>query len=169
MCTYYYLHHHHLAPCARPVDIVVSYAYCQDATDVCYPEHATAAAAGGLSNSQQQQQQQQQPCQKLYFDPAQSVLDYSDPCASGGCLASPECASGACRLEDLGGRWMCCACRRRGNRFRWCRHPKRKSPDTFCYHTCCHNCTRDPATGDGDGDGGGDAAAAATSSSSRRR
>ncbi|KAL8344267.1 hypothetical protein RB601_004683 [Gaeumannomyces tritici] len=165
MCTYYYLHHHHLVPCTRPVDMVVSYAYCQDATDV---SHTAQTAVIGDSSSNHQQQQRQ-PCQRLCFDPAQPVLDYSDPCASGGCLASPECASGACRLEDLGGRWTCCACGRGGNRFRWCRHPKRRSPDTFCYHTCCHNCTRDPSAGDGGGGDGGDASTGSSSSSSRRR
>jgi len=63
----------------------------------------------------------QVPCGDVDFDQALSV-DYMDPCATGGCLASPECSSGGCRLEQLDGRWTCCQCGRGGNEYRWCRH-----------------------------------------------
>ncbi|KLU85701.1 hypothetical protein MAPG_04722 [Magnaporthiopsis poae ATCC 64411] len=112
MCTYYYLHYHHLAPCTRPIDIALSYAFCQDATSIISSSEqqqttaASTAAGSRTSSSSQQQQQQQQPCQELYFDPSHSPA-----------------------------------------------YRKRKSPDTFCYHTCCHNCTRDAAATGGGGDG----------------
>jgi hypothetical protein len=42
--------------------------------------------------------------------------------ATGGCLMSPDCESGACRLTLLGGRWMCCQCGGRGNGETWCEY-----------------------------------------------
>lgn len=163
MCTYYYLHHHHITPCTRTIDIVVHYGFCPAATMGTAPSgdssgpfstastsaaetaKETSPGAGSSVTSGFQdlrQNQVQTPCSNLYFDPSQSV-DYSDPCASGGCLASPNCSSGACRLEQLNGRWTCCLCGRGGNRYRWCRHRMRRSPDTFCYHVCCGDCTAD--------------------------
>src|SRR5689334_1074077 len=133
MCTYYYLHHHHISPCTRDIDIVVHYVFCSAAgtsvtqsTDHSSPfspssststpgaagktdANSTTAAASNTSHPAIQT-----PCSNLYFDPSQSV-DYSDPCASGGCLASPDCSSGACRLEQLNGRWTCCRCGQGGN------------------------------------------------------
>jgi hypothetical protein len=168
MCTYYYLHHHHISPCTRDIDIVVHYVFCPaastipvQAADYSSPFIATSTAStpvlraenrgenfpattsSATSESQDQSQTPvQTPCSKLYFDPSQSV-DYNDPCASGGCLASPDCSSGACRLEQLNGHWACCRCGQGGNRYRWCRHRMRRSPDTFCYHVCCGDCTAD--------------------------
>jgi hypothetical protein len=94
----------------------------------------------------------QVPCGDVDFDQALSV-DYMDPCATGGCLASPECSSGGCRLEQLDGRWTCCQCGRGGNEYRWCRHRMRKSPDTFCYHVCCVDCRADADVEISGGDG----------------
>lgn len=169
MCTYYYLHHHHIPPCTRDIDIVVHYVFCPAAgtvppqsTDTSRPFFAastTAAKPGdtvdpstAICASASQDPSHagaaavQTPCSNLYFDPSQSV-DYSDPCASGGCLTSPDCSSGACRLEQLNGRWTCCRCGQGGNRFRWCRQRMRRSPDTFCYHVCCGDCTADEVEG----------------------
>ena len=80
---------------------------------------------------------------------SETVFDYNDPCATGGCLLSQGCGSGQCRLEQLGGRWVCCRCRRGGNSFRWCAHPMRRVPDTLCYHTVCLGCWADPDSGQG--------------------
>ncbi|KAK0720310.1 hypothetical protein B0H67DRAFT_599826 [Lasiosphaeris hirsuta] len=123
MCNYYYLHHHHMPPCNRDIDMVVHYVFCK---------RASTDASGS-----------KQPCNKLQYDETQNI-DYNDPCASGGCLASPDCSSGACRLAELDGRWRCCQCNRGGNEHRWCRHRMRGSPDTFCYHVCCAKCQADP-------------------------
>ncbi|KAK1835903.1 hypothetical protein QBC39DRAFT_388377 [Podospora conica] len=122
MCYYYYGHHHHLPPCTRDIDIAVYYSFCRA---------ATVDAAGT-----------QQPCSYLQYDDTQ-IIDYQDPCATGGCMPSPECETGGCRLLQLNGRWKCCQCRRGGNEGRMCRHPMRGSPDTFCYHNCCPNCQAD--------------------------
>jgi hypothetical protein len=155
MCTYYYLHHHHISPCTRDIDIVVHYVFCPAANTVSAQsadcsgpftatkaENTTWSSPGTTNISGTQDPLPPTPCSNLYFDPSQSV-DYSDPCASGGCLASPDCSSGACRLEQLNGRWTCCRCGQRGNRYRWCRHRMRRSPDTFCYHVCCGDCAAD--------------------------
>jgi hypothetical protein len=123
MCIYYYLHHHHVTPCTRSVNLYVYWDYCLGA--VTDPDGKVTV-----------------PCQQTYFDSVQSV-DIGDPCATGGCLVSPECASGACRLEDLNGLWVCCQCGRGRNYLTWCRHKMKKCPDTFCYHTVCQDCKVD--------------------------
>jgi len=117
MCNFYYLHLHHLDTCTRRIEFVVNYDFCASAV----VDPATS---------------QQKPCQALFYDHGRSgVLDYDNPCASGGCLASPDCSSGACRLEQLNGRWLCCRCGRGGNTQNWCRHPLKRSPDTFCEYS----------------------------------
>ncbi|SPQ21340.1 f20513cf-f3a1-40d5-a72e-6fe5cc121e85 [Thermothielavioides terrestris] len=100
--------------------MVVHYNYCPDAT--------TDPTTGAT-----------QPCERTTFGDGDASLlnnqvDYNDPCATGGCLLSPECTSGLCRLAQLGGRWACCACGGRANEQRWCRQRPPASPDTFCYH-----------------------------------
>ncbi|TLS25205.1 hypothetical protein PpBr36_07911 [Pyricularia pennisetigena] len=165
MCTSYYVHYHHLPTCYRPIHIALEYAFCPAATEAATTttttstsspqQQGTAAAAAAASqdyqDGQQQRRQQRQPCQALHHDPWASV-DLADPCAAGGCFSvSPECGSGLCRLNDLGGCWACCSCGRGGNTYRWCRHMMKKSPDTFCYHTCCETCTADPVSGGGGG------------------
>jgi len=123
MCIYYYVHHHHFHPCNRAIDIVVHYIFCAAATmDAATGDH--------------------QPCQDQSYDPVQSV-DYNNPCASGGCLASPDCIAGLCRLDQLNRLWICCRCNRGGNVFRFCSHRMRGAPDTFCYHICCGECQPD--------------------------
>ena len=138
MCRYYYLHHHHLAPCTRAPDIVVHYAYCAGATAAAPTSSSSSTATGttgtaATSNatagsstdtspispppdpsspaslSASDRIPALQPCDSLSFDPSQSV-DCTDPCATGGCLVSPDCTSGNCRLRDVGGRWTCCRC-----------------------------------------------------------
>ncbi|ERT00609.1 uncharacterized protein SPSK_08099 [Sporothrix schenckii 1099-18] len=126
MCTYYYLHRHHTPPCDRIIDYVMQYGFCT---------HATMDPTTGLAL----------PCENLCFDQEQSV-DYNNPCAMGGCTESPDCSSGACRLAELNGIWVCCECNRGGNVYRWCGHRMRSSPDTLCYHVCCKNCQPDEAS-----------------------
>ncbi|CAK7229248.1 hypothetical protein SCUCBS95973_007155 [Sporothrix curviconia] len=123
MCTYYYLHRHHLPTCSRTIDYVMQYGFC---------EQATVDPSTGMAL----------PCDNICFDHDQSV-DYNDPCAMGGCTESPDCSSGACRLAELNGMWICCECHRGGNVYRWCDHRMRSSPDTLCYHVCCKNCQPD--------------------------
>ncbi|KAF3760328.1 hypothetical protein M406DRAFT_343443 [Cryphonectria parasitica EP155] len=131
MCTYYYLHYHHIYPCTRDIEFVIHYIYCQDATF----DQAT---------------QTQQPCPNIsYHDQANGNpgIDFTNPCASGGCLASPDCSLGRCRLQELGGLWICCRCGFGGNRYPCCYHLMRRSPDSLCYHQCCQDCQPDLRTG----------------------
>ncbi|KAI1076682.1 hypothetical protein F5B20DRAFT_584102 [Whalleya microplaca] len=141
MCTYYYLHYHHLAPCAREIEYAVQYAFCVNSTYTPAHHHHTRP----LGNDEGQQGVQQ-PCEALTYAPECNPtegIDYNDPCATGGCLVSQQCSSGGCRLEDLGGSWVCCQCARGGNTYRWCVHPMRKIPDALCYHAVCQNCRSD--------------------------
>ncbi|KAI1817226.1 hypothetical protein GGS20DRAFT_81638 [Poronia punctata] len=185
MCTYYYLHYHHVAPCTRGVDYTVQYSFCEKATlEILSETNPLGASTFNTRSSrnghnqghvcghgsyqhqnqdqdqqwqypyhehQQQQQQQQQelvqqPCDNLShapeYDPVMGI-DFTNPCATGGCLVSQHCASGGCRLDDLGGRWVCCRCSSGGNTFRWCVHPMRKVPDALCYHVVCRDCRMD--------------------------
>ncbi|KAK8013615.1 hypothetical protein PG991_009208 [Apiospora marii] len=75
----------------------------------------------------------------------EAAFDYSDPCALGGCLVLQGCGSGQCQLEQLGGRWTCCRCRRSGSTFRSCAHPMRRVSDTLCHHTVCLGCWAGPS------------------------
>ncbi|KAG7289409.1 hypothetical protein NEMBOFW57_005780 [Staphylotrichum longicolle] len=111
------------------------------------------------------------PCENTVFDDdsAQVQVDTSNPCASGGCLPSPDCSSGGCRLAQLGGRWACCLCGGRGNEYRWCQHQMRTSPDTFCYHVCCEGCWADPwPTNSSSSASGGSGPGSGSSKRSRR-
>lgn len=73
--------------------MVVHYSYCPD---------AIATSDGGLL-----------PCNNpaQWDETTQAAMmvglagDYDDPCATGGCLVSPDCSSGGCRVGELGGRW----------------------------------------------------------------
>lgn len=67
-------------------------------------------------------------------------------CDMAGCLISPRCSAGSCRLEDLGGRWKCCRCERGANLFTTCVHPMKNIPDTLCYHIVCQECQPDDAS-----------------------
>ncbi|ROV92873.1 hypothetical protein VSDG_06336 [Cytospora chrysosperma] len=89
MCTYYYLHHHHSAPCTRDIEFAFHYVFCPAATfdETC---------------------RKWDPCQSVsYYDQQNGNpgVDFNNPCASGGCLASAECSLGQCRLEELNGLW----------------------------------------------------------------
>lgn len=138
MCIYYYLHHHHSAPCTRDIEFVIHYVFCPAATlDETFQ---TLSACADTS----------------YFDEQSGSLgiDFNNPCASGGCLASPKCSRGACRLEELNGLWVCCRCGLGGNTYPVCYHPMKKSPDSLCYHKCCLGCNPDVAAGSGAGRAG---------------
>lgn len=138
MCIYYYLHHHHSAPCTRDIEFVIHYVFCPAATlDATFQ---TWSACPDTS----------------YFDEQSGSLgiDFNNPCASGGCLASPKCSRGACRLEELNGLWVCCRCGLGGNTYPVCYHPMKKSPDSLCYHKCCLGCEPDVAGGPGAGGAG---------------
>lgn len=164
MCTYYYLHYHHTHPCTRDVEYTLQYDCCENATMVrSIPSPSSPIGNANTSNgdrpsaprssssataSAQAPEYVQQPCASLMYAPEYnlaegSMIDYANPCATGGCLMSPGCSSGTCRLEDLGGRWVCCRCSRGGNTFRWCAHPMKKVPDTMCYHVVCNGCWAD--------------------------
>jgi hypothetical protein len=141
MCTYYYLHYHHVEPCSRGVDWELQYRYCPRST-------VAPASSSPLSHqfSGEEPQTVQVPCDELTHAPEcnpNEGIDYDDPCANGGCLMSQQCTSGGCRLEDLNGRWFCCRCTRGGNTFSSCFHPMRRVPDTLCYHTVCQSCWAD--------------------------
>ncbi|KAI1767980.1 hypothetical protein GGR53DRAFT_53713 [Hypoxylon sp. FL1150] len=143
MCTYYYLHYHHLAPCARDVEYTIHYCYCANSISVT-PDANVFGSTGDV------EQWVQQPCEALTYaaeyDLVDSGLDHSNPCAGGGCLISQQCSSGGCRLQDLGGSWTCCQCNRGGNTFRWCVQPMKKIPDALCYHAVCQNCRPDSSS-----------------------
>ncbi|KAL2268906.1 hypothetical protein VTJ83DRAFT_3752 [Remersonia thermophila] len=129
MCTWSYAHYHHLPPCNRSIEMAVNYSYCQFATK--------DPTTGGFI-----------PCESTHFGDDVALLnqiDYNDPCAIGGCLISPDCHMGVCRVAQLGGRWICCQCGGQGNESRQCMHRMRSSPDTFCYHEICEGCRADPA------------------------
>ncbi|KAI0140301.1 hypothetical protein BJ166DRAFT_115451 [Pestalotiopsis sp. NC0098] len=182
MCTYYYLHYHHVQPCMRDIEYSLQYVFCENATYVpsipspsspptkrkTGSSHSGSGRSGRASSSstsgsrssnaasssssssaaQQSPDYVQQPCAALIYAPEYnmadgSMIDYANPCATGGCLVSPGCTAGSCRLEDLGGRWICCQCFRGGNTFRWCAHPMKKVPDTMCYHVVCEHCCAD--------------------------
>ncbi|KAI0418396.1 hypothetical protein F5X98DRAFT_117660 [Xylaria grammica] len=168
MCTYYYLHYHHVAPCSKGVEYAVQYSFCANSTTtgVLVPSPSPLSSSNEHHHHYHQQQdyyhhhhrhhhdggagvseEVQQPCASLThapeYDPAQVCVDYTNPCATGGCLLSQHCASGGCRLDELGGRWACCRCGRGGNTFRWCVHRVRKVPDALCYHVVCPNCRVD--------------------------
>ncbi|CAJ2510522.1 Uu.00g133310.m01.CDS01 [Anthostomella pinea] len=144
MCTYYYLHYHHMAPCTREVEYALHYYFCPNSTTEA-PGSSPLGPVDG-SNMEGTDQLVQLPCDDLTYAPEYNPIegiDYNNPCATGGCLLSQQCSSGGCRLEDLGGRWVCCKCERGGNSFRWCVHPMKRIPDTLCYHVVCHNCRAD--------------------------
>ncbi|OTA76863.1 hypothetical protein M434DRAFT_87904 [Hypoxylon sp. CO27-5] len=141
MCTYYYLHYHHLAPCTRDIEYVVHYSFCSNAT----AEASSSSQPSSISttNAAHCEQLVQQPCEALIYAPEYHSIggvDNTDPCASIGCLISQQCSSGGCRLEDLGGSWICCQCNRGGNTLRLCIRPMKKIPDALCYHAVCQNC-----------------------------
>ncbi|KAK4040200.1 hypothetical protein C8A01DRAFT_15883 [Parachaetomium inaequale] len=157
MCIWSYSHHHHLPPCTQPIEMVVNYQYC---------DFASTDPVTGVT----------QPCEQAFFGDDAALMnqvDYNDPCATGGCLLSPDCESGGCRLAQLGGRWACCQCGGRANEHRWCQHRMRTSPDTFCYHTCCDGCRADyaapPHSHSANGGGSSTAGSSSGSSSSGRR
>ena len=127
MCICHQTHHHHRAPCTRPPSYSCTYTYCSSATII--PSLSTSSAPI-LS-----------PCSSIFFSPDFTIL--SNPCMAGCCLPSPECEDGTCRLQDLGGLWICCQCGGRGNRLLNCRHRPKGRPDTFCYHDICWSCKPD--------------------------
>lgn len=144
MCTYYYLHYHHLAPCTRDIEYAVHYSFCPNSAPVTLS--LSPPSSVGASNVENGEQWIQQPCEALTYAPEYNSiegLDYNNPCVTGGCLISQQCSTGSCRLEDVGGCWICCQCNRGGNTLRWCIRPMKKIPDALCYHSICQNCRPD--------------------------
>ncbi|KAK5996134.1 hypothetical protein PT974_04562 [Cladobotryum mycophilum] len=96
MCLFSYIHYHHQSPCTRAPSLVIHYSYC------------TAAPVDPVTN-------ETHPCPSAALDPAHSAHQRNNdndnddnninPCERGNCLISPVCSSGACRLQDLNGRW----------------------------------------------------------------
>ncbi|KAK6854896.1 hypothetical protein PG995_009084 [Apiospora arundinis] len=128
------------------------------------PSSTPVAAAAVFSNNAQYNNNNNNNTTQTYSSSSRSggeaIFDYSDPCTMGGCLVSQGCGSGQCRLEQLGGRWTCCRCRRGGNTFRSCAHTMVRVPDTLCYHAVCLGCWAEPGpSGQGHrpGRGGGSA------------
>ncbi|KAK8137350.1 hypothetical protein PG984_005290 [Apiospora sp. TS-2023a] len=169
MCFYYYLHYHHIPPCMRDIEYAIHYNFCADATystiaahlsptgeeqsinntaasnasSANNHSHGTASRSSSSSNNNYYNSSSLTSPTNTASSSSATVFDYNDPCATGGCLVSQGCGSGQCRLEQLGGRWVCCRCRRGGNTFRWCAHPMRRVPDTLCYHQVCLGCRAD--------------------------
>ncbi|KAJ6441306.1 AP-2 complex subunit mu-1 [Purpureocillium lavendulum] len=151
MCQWSLLHHHHIPPCPRPLTSAGHYLYCPDAavdpstgepiapclnavfTPATATADATAAAAAAAATT------------GGWDEGGVAMAGAAQPrsCPLGKCLVSTRCSTGACRVEDLGGRWACCACGRGGNAYTTCTNRKAGSPDTFCYHNVCATCTPD--------------------------
>ncbi|KAI1262218.1 hypothetical protein F5Y18DRAFT_419114 [Xylariaceae sp. FL1019] len=146
MCLYYYLHYHHQAGCTREIEYRIAYSFCEHSTMASVFYNPLSPLGSSPTSQGADAQMEEQPCANLEpapeWDPAIG-FDYTNPCASGGCLMSQECVSGGCRLEDLGGRWICCRCKRGGNTFKCCYHRLRKVPDALCDHKICRNCRTD--------------------------
>ncbi|XXG99565.1 hypothetical protein Hte_005904, partial [Hypoxylon texense] len=126
-------------PCTRDIEYAVHYCYCSNSIPVA----SSSSLSGSASDADQWTQQ---PCEALTYAAEYNLvegIDYSNPCAGGGCLVSQQCSSGGCRLEDLGGSWTCCQCDRGGNTLRCCVQPMKKIPDALCYHAICQNCRPD--------------------------
>lgn len=194
MCTYYYLHYHHIPPCDRPIEYQVHYNYCVAAiaslgTAVLTTEQQDTATSNGdnfatprnpLGSPQlaysRSQSSDVRNINQNYFQYHSSVpitttsseqcniamsgvqLENIIPCpdalpdttfpsgcgpGSPACLEALPCASGSCRLTDLGGRWRCCVCGRGGNKYIWCANRNKEARDTFCYHRICGTCHND--------------------------
>ena len=167
MCTYYYLHYHHVAPCAKDVEYALHYSYCANSTiELAGPSGFGSSPLSFVSslsmnsshvNGNIEAQLVQKPCDDLTYtpdyvgdNPGTVLRDFSredaghnNPCITGGCLVSQHCSSGGCRPEDLGGKWTCCKCQRGGNTYAYCVHPMKKVPDTLCYHVVCQDCSAD--------------------------
>ncbi|KAI2643740.1 hypothetical protein GGS21DRAFT_34402 [Xylaria nigripes] len=146
MCTYHFLHYHHVAPCQRSMVWQVYYSFCPSATiETSIIPIQTSATTSSTTNSIQNEQRRQ-PCPQLApapdCDPVGGT-NYMNPCAAGGCLTLQDCASGGCRLAELRGRWICCRCERGGNIHRLCMHRVRRVPDALCSHVVCQNCRID--------------------------
>ncbi|KAI8957040.1 hypothetical protein F5Y11DRAFT_114524 [Daldinia sp. FL1419] len=144
MCTYYYLHYHHLAPCTRGIEYAMHYSFCPNSTpgtsSSSYPSPINTQNVGNG------ERWAQHPCEALSYAPELNSVGgpgYNNSCCSGNCLISQRCSTGSCRLEDLGGCWICCRCSRGGNTLRWCIRPMKKIPDALCSHPICQNCRPD--------------------------
>ncbi|UNI17788.1 hypothetical protein JDV02_004107 [Purpureocillium takamizusanense] len=159
MCQWSVLHHHHIPPCPRPLTSASHYLYCPDAViDPSTGEPAApctnvvftpVAAAEGTATTTTTATATTANTAAITIAAAgwawhgEAAAEPPSCCSLGKCLISVECSTGACRVEDLGGRWACCACGRGGNAYTTCTNRKVGSPDTFCYHNVCAACTAD--------------------------
>lgn len=126
MCTYYYLHYHHVSPCARSVEYALHYSYCPNSTielaaaanssPLLSPAGTLSASGSSSTNNQQQQQLQlvQQPCEELTYAPEYHNSDsnhggviyyHNDDNAIGnvrgsGNDGSSPCATGGCLVSQ---------------------------------------------------------------------
>lgn len=159
-----------------------TYVSCSRANDLLGPTDLDelAGTTGAFPDPEQQQQQltnnndTSDTVMMMMLEPTTSPCPQhwhehqSRPQPYPRCLTSAQCASGACRLADLGGRWTCCRCRRGGNALRWCAHPMRGVPDTMCYHVVCQGCRADHQHQHHHGGGGGGGASLVVGEDERR-
>ncbi|WZH47622.1 uncharacterized protein QYS62_008778 [Fusarium acuminatum] len=123
MCIANYLHYHHIPPCPRPIRYSYHYVFCASASYDPVTSHPLA------------------PCGSISTSSPGGHID--DPCTMSQCLVDQGCRSGACRLADLNGRWVCCVCGRAGNSGYQCFNVRSAQTMTFCMHQICENCSED--------------------------
>ncbi|KAM5356633.1 hypothetical protein ACJ41O_003279 [Fusarium nematophilum] len=124
MCVAHYLHFHHVPPCRRPVRYLCLWTYCARAAYDPISRQAAAACPDVTESS-----------------PKGSGS--GDPCSLDLCQVEERCRDGGCRLDEVGGRWVCCACRGAVDRSTGCLNPRPDDPGTFCCHRICEYCTAD--------------------------
>ncbi|KAH8652066.1 hypothetical protein BX600DRAFT_516151 [Xylariales sp. PMI_506] len=76
MCTFYYLHYHHISPCTSPVEYSIQYNFCSEAPSVtaapsvadltCYPGFTSPLSQAMPSRAEEPQPQ---PCANLIYAP----------------------------------------------------------------------------------------------------
>ncbi|KAI1368118.1 hypothetical protein F5Y08DRAFT_347532 [Xylaria arbuscula] len=115
MCTYYYLHYHHVAPCNKGIEYSVEYVFCPNATVETFSPHSRLSDSNNNNNinpsptstsplrprgTNEQQQEEphfiQQPCQSLTYAPEYHHNPASGVVFDHGYYAAPEspCATG---------------------------------------------------------------------------
>lgn len=130
MCTYYYLHYHHVSPCPRSVEYALHYEYCPNST-IELASTATSSSSPlspigllsspGSSNANNHHQEQQlqlvqQPCEELTYAPEYYSNNMGNPPFHGehggiayyhddnnignGHHGSSPCATGGCLVSQ---------------------------------------------------------------------
>ncbi|QPC76590.1 hypothetical protein HYE68_007342 [Fusarium pseudograminearum] len=85
MCITNYIHYHHIPPCTRPITYSYHYTFCAAARYDPITSHPL------------------EPCDSV--STSSPYGDLNDPCSMSQCMVDRRCSSGACRLEDLNGRF----------------------------------------------------------------